>query len=488
MKQRAHWLLLLAVIAGPATPLMAAETKSAAAQKPNIIFILADDLGYGDLGCYGQTKIKTPNLDRMAAEGMRFTDYYSGAAVCSPARASLMLGLDMGRCRIIDNGPATLLPEETTVAQRLQSAGYTTGMIGKWGLDAPPGDPGWPNQKGFDHWFGFQSQGYAHYHYPQYLHRNADRIVIAENNDVRKNGHYLPGKGRYAHDLFAAETETFLRTNAHKPFFLYLPFTIPHAELAIPADDPGLADYRAFGWPEKPKKEGGGGGAYGSPYSKGYCANDHPNATYAAMISKLDRTVGRIFALLKELNLEEQTLVIFTSDNGPSREGGQDLAFFNSSGPLRGCKGSIYEGGTRVPMITRWPGRIAPAQVSSQPVAACDFMPTACELAGIPVTTPTSGFSFLPTLLGKNQGPRPYLYYRWRNSDAIRSGNWKLVREEAQTGSYTFELYDLEADIAESRNLAGQHPEIVSNLSQMFETARIPRPEPRNVKKPKRNQ
>lgn len=447
---------------------------SVASEKPNIIFIMADDLGYGDLGCYGQTKIKTPHLDQMASEGMRFTDYYSGQAVCSPSRASLMLGLDMGHCRIIDNGNAKLLPDEITVAQRLQAAGYTTGMIGKWGLDGTPDHPGAPNKKGFDHWFGFQSQGYAHFYYPQYLYRNTERITIEQNMDVRQDGHYRPGKGQHVHDMFAAEAETFLRANANKTFFLYLPFAIPHAELVVPADDPGLAEYRALGWPEKKKLEGGGGGAYGSPYTKGYCACDYPNATYAAMITKLDRTIGHIFALLKELNLDEKTLVIFTSDNGPSGEGGQDMTFFNSQGPLRGFKRSIYEGGSRVPMIARWPGHIAKGQVSSKQIAAYDFMPTACELADIPVNTPTNGISFLPTLQSRQQIERSYLYFRWGNTDALRSGKWKLVRKKTKENEFTFELYDLEADIGEKHDLAKENEALVTSLANRFETARAP--------------
>lgn len=446
---------------------------SLAETKPNIIFILADDLGYGDLGCYGQKKTRTPNIDKLAAEGMRFTHHYSGQTVCSPSRASLMLGQHMGRCRITKNG-GSLKKEETTIAQLLQKAGYHTGMIGKWGLEGAPNHPGSPNNKGFDHWFGFHSQGMAHFFYPEFLWRNTTKIEYPENVNVRENGYYKEGKGKHAHDLFAAEAEWFIRENKDRPFFLYIPFAIPHAELIVPSDDPDLSYYKSLGWPEKVKAEGGGGGkgkaGYGTKFHKGYCAQDHPHATYAAMISRMDRSVGRLMALLKKLELDKNTLVIFSSDNGPSSEGGQTLEFFKSQGILRGYKRSIYEGGTRVPMIAHWPGKIKAGTVSGHPCGFHDVMPTLCELAETKPTASTTGISYLPELLGKKQATAPYLYYRWLKIEAIRVGKWKLIRSnKSKTPNY--ELYDLEADPSETNNQASSKLDLISTLLPHFDHA-----------------
>jgi arylsulfatase A-like enzyme len=453
-------------------------------QRPNIIFILADDLGYGDLGCYGQTKIKTPHLDKMAAEGLRFTDHYSGQAVCSPSRAGLLLGQHMGHCRVRNNGGAILKKDETTIAQLLQEAGYKTGMIGKYGLmgrtgskDHPSGNPkhpGHPNQKGFDHWFGFPSQGYAHFYYPGYMLRNDKEVPCPENDDVRENGHYKPGKGTHAHDMFRDEAITFIRENKTDPFFLYVPFAIPHAELVVPADDPGLAEYKKLGWPEKPRKEGGGGGpknaGYGSKYTKGYCATNCPNATYAAMITRMDRSIGSIVALLKELGIDKNTLILFGSDNGASGEGGQDMKFFKSSGPLRGFKRSIYEGGTRTPFIAYWPGTIKPG-VTDHVSGFNDFMATACELAGTSMDgAKTDGISYLPTLLGKEQPKAKYRYFHWGRSRAVRVGDWKLVVTKDKKGEKR-ELYNLKSDIGEKKNLASVKPEVVQTLMPFLKDA-----------------
>jgi arylsulfatase A-like enzyme len=457
--------------------------QSQVAEQPNIIFILADDLGYGDLGSYGQTKIKTPNLDNMAAEGLRFTDHYSGQAVCSPSRAALLLGQHMGHCRIKYNNDTILQKNETTVAQLLQRAGYKTGMIGKYGLMGTTGDPkhpsgnpkhpGHPNQKGFDHWFGFPSQGYSHFYYPDYLLRNDKEVKYPENSDVRENGYYKPGKGVHAHDEFAKEAITFIKQNRENPFFLYIPFAIPHAELVVPSDDPGLAEYKKQGWPEKPKPEGGGGprnnAGYGSRYPKGYCATDYPNATYAAMITRMDRSIGRIVELLEELSIEKKTLILFGSDNGASGEGGQSMAFFNSSGPLRGYKRSIYEGGTRTPFIAYWPGTVNPG-VTNHISGFNDFLATACELAGVSIEdVETDGVSYLPTLLGKTrlQKKAKYRYYEWDGSRAVRVGNWKLI--EQKDGK--FELYELMTDLGETRNLAEAKTEIVNSLKKYLEDA-----------------
>ena len=470
--------LLSTLIAGN----LYAEQRS---DKPNILFILADDLGYGDVGCYGQTKIKTPNIDRLAKEGMRFTDHYAGQTVCTPSRASLLLGMHMGHCPVTSNGHGPLNESHTTVAMLLKKAGYKTGMIGKYGLmgshkrpshpASNPKHPGHPNQKGFDHWFGFTNQGYAHFYYPDFLWRNDKKIQYPENRDVRKGGHYKPGKGSHAHDLFAKEAMSFIREHRDKPFFLYIPFAIPHAELVVPSDDPDLAYYRGLNWPEKPRKEGGGGkknnSGYGSRYHKGYCASNYPNATYAAMVSRMDRSIGRIMALLKELNLDKNTLVIFSSDNGASGEGGQDMNFFRSSGPLKGGKRSIYEGGTRVPFIARWPGRIKQGTTSNLPSGFNDFLATACDVAGEKVTIKTDGISYLPTLLEKTAEQKRHrlIYYSWARAQAVRVGNWKLIR--MGKGGKQLELYNLVEDIGEKNNLAAQKPEVVKRLMPYFKEA-----------------
>ena len=434
-------------------------------RRPNIVFILADDLGYGDLGCYGQKKIKTPRLDRMAREGLRFTSHYSGYTVCSPSRCALMTGKHMGHASVKSNG-GSLKKKDITVPMLLKKAGYKTCMIGKWGLVGKPGHPGSPNNKGFDHFFGYDNQGFAHFYYPEYLWRNDKKVLYPKNHNLRVNGQYKPGKGTYSHDEFTKEALSFIKDNAGHPFFLYLPFAIPHAELTVPEDS--MAPYLKLNWPEKPKIEGKGntgGGGYGSQYKAGYCGQSHPHAAYAGMISRMDRDVGRILDLLDELKLSDNTLVIFSSDNGPSPEGGQSLKFFKSSGPLSGAKRSLREGGIRVPTIACWPGRIKPGRTSDLASAFWDFMPTACEIAGVEPPKDIDGISYLPELLGRTEAQKKheYLYWIW----AIRVGKWKLHRR----GKDRFALYDLENDIAEKNDLAEKMPEVVARCSKYFDVA-----------------
>jgi len=437
-----------------------------AAKQPNIVFILADDLGYGDLGCYGQEKIKTPRLDQMAREGLRYTSHYSGHNICSPSRCALMTGKHMGHASVTGNG-GRLRAGDVTVAMLLKKAGYRTCMIGKWGLVGRPGHPGSPNNKGFDHFFGFDNQGFAHFYYPEYLWGNDQKVLYPKNHDLRVNGKYKKGAGTYSHDEFAKEALKFIRNNAENPFFLYLPFAIPHAELTVPQDS--MAPYLKLNWPEKPKIEGKGntgGGAYGSQYKGGYCGQSHPNAAYAGMISRMDGNVGRILDLLDELKLSENTLVIFSSDNGPSPEGGQSLKFFNSAGPLSGAKRTWKEGGIRVPMIARWPGKIAPGRTSDHPSAFWDFLPTACEVAGIRAPAGIDGISYFPDLLGKTDEQQKHEFLYWPG--AIRVGNWKLH----PAGKNRYKLYDLENDIAEKNDLADKMPEVVARCSKYFEIAK----------------
>ncbi len=455
--------------------------------RPNIILIVADDLGYGELGCYGQKKIRTPNLDRLAAEGVRFTQNYSGSPVCAPSRCVLLTGLHTGHAFIRDNDemrekgdvwndPALEgqrpLPEGTvTVASLLKKAGYATGACGKWGLGGP-GTTGEPNRQGFDHFYGYLCQRLAHNYYPIHLWRDGKKEILEGNTFHFGRGKLSPDKepldktsyadfgGKlYSADLIAADARAWLKAHRDKPFFLYLPFTVPHLALQVPEDS--LKEYEnAF--PETPYKG-----------EKGYLPHWAPRAAYAAMITRMDREIGRLMTLLKELGLDERTLVLFSSDNGGTIDvGGADTDFFESNAPLRGKKTMVYEGGIRVPLVARWPGRIKPASETKHICAFEDYLPTFCEAAGVKPPEDIDGVSFLPTLLGedKRQAKREYFYWEFQGQQVVRWGDWKGIRN-ARKG--TFELYDLAEDIAESRDLAPQKPEVVRKLEDIMRAARI---------------
>src|SRR4051812_6675609 len=386
---------------------------------PNIIFILADDLGYGELGCYGQEKIKTPNLDRMAAEGMRFTQCYAGSPVCAPSRATLMTGLHTGHARVRGNEAMPLLLEDVTVAEVLKQANYKTGAFGKWALGLPD-TTGTPNKQGFDEFFGYLSQTAAHDYYPTQLYRN-DRIFVVQKN---LNGQ----KGQYSHDMVSMVASNFVRVNPFKSFFLYLAYTIPHANNELKTkgmEVPSVEPYEKEDWPEPEKHK-------------------------AAMITRMDRDIGELFKQLKALKIDDDTIVFFSSDNGPHKEGGVDPQFFKASGPLRGIKRDVYEGGIRVPMIARWPGKIKPGVVSDQVWAFWDFMLTAAEIAGVPVPEKTDGISILPTLLGgKQTNQHGFLYWEFHekgSKQAVRMADWKAVRVEI---GKPLELYNLKTDLHE---------------------------------------
>ncbi|HKQ39279.1 MAG TPA: arylsulfatase [Verrucomicrobiae bacterium] len=415
-------------------------------KKPNIIFILADDLGYGDLGCYGQTKIKTPNIDRLAAEGMRFTQFYAGSTVCAPSRSALMTGQHTGHTRIRGNDPVPLRPEDVTVAEVLQKAGYKTGAIGKWGLGLA-NTTGVPTKQGFEEWFGYLSQTHAHNYYPTQLFRNDEIMFFDENSGGRK--------GLYSHDLFTKAATNYIRVTKYFSFFLYLPYTIPHANnelrqkgMEVPSDAP----YSKEDWPE-------------------------PEKNKAAMITRLDRDIGRILDQLKSLEIDDNTIIFFTSDNGPHKEGGVKPEFFNSSGGLRGIKRDMYEGGIRVPMIVRWPGKVPAGKVSDQVWAFWDFLPTAAEIAGEAAITnvPTNhidGISMLPTLLGRKQtNQHEFLYWEFHENgskQAVRMGDWKAVRLAPKQ---PLELYNLKTDRPETNNVAADHADIVSKIEKYLLTA-----------------
>ena len=414
-----------------------------ATDKPNIIFILADDLGYGDLGCYGQKRIKTPNIDKLAEEGMRFTQAYAGSTVCAPSRCALMTGKHMGHAHIRGNGKVFLRNEDVTVAKLLKKAGYTTANIGKWGL-GDPGTDGVPAKQGFDEFFGYLNHVHAHDYYPNHLFRHEERVPLPGNADGKR--------GAYTSDLFTQEALNFVERQKDKPFFLFLAYTTPHGNneqihkgdgMQVPSDEP----YSKEDWPQNEKN-------------------------FAAMITRMDRDIGSLMAKLKELGIDEKTLVIFSSDNGPHAEG-HAPKYFQSSGPLRGMKRDLTEGGIRVPAIARWPGKIKAGSVSEHVWAFWDFMPTACELAGITPPQDINGISMKNALLGGEQKQHEYLYWEFHErgfTQAVRMGNWKAVRNVH--GKPT-ELYDLSKDIGEEKNLAAQHPDIVKKAEELFKTARV---------------
>jgi arylsulfatase A-like enzyme len=420
--------------------------------KPNIIFILADDLGYGDLGCYGQTKIKTPNLDQMAAQGMRFTQCYAGTTVCAPSRSSLMTGQHTGHTRIRGNQAYPLQPQDITVAEVLKPAGYRTGALGKWGMGLQ-GTTGTPARQGFDEWFGYLSQTHAHDYYPTQLWRSSISAQI-EDQPTPIEGNLNGEKRIYSHDLFSMTTSNFVRVSHYSSFFLYLAYTIPHANN------------------ELGKKAGNG---MEVPNDKPYSDENWPQAekNKAAMITRMDADVGALLQQLRKVGIETNTIVFFTSDNGPHKEGGVDPKFFDSSGPLRGIKRDMYEGGIRVPMIVWWPGRIRPGTVSEQVWAFWDFLPTAAEIAGVKPPANIDGISMLPTLLGKQQtNQHEFLYWEFHEKgtkQAVRMGDWKAIRPAPDK---PLELYNLKSDISETVDVADSHPDVTAKIENYLKTAR----------------
>ena len=443
-------LLALAVLLQPiSAPLRGAD-------RPNIVFIMADDLGYGDLGCYGQQRIKTPAIDRLAAEGMRFTDFYAGSTVCAPSRCVLMTGYHTGRCFIRGNGKDNLRPSDVTVAEVLAAGGYRCGMYGKWGL-GHEGSSGLPTRQGFDAFYGYLDQHHAHNYYPTFLVNNERRVKLA--NVVPKQGQFGQGvateKKEYSHDLIMAEAMKFLDANHKKRFFLYLPLTIPHANneaRQAGMEVPDFGQYAQLDWPE-------------------------PQKGHAAMISRMDRDLGVLFQRLKDYDIDEKTIVFFTSDNGPHREGGNNSDFNDSNGPLKGVKRDLTDGGIRVPMIVRWPGHIEEGSTSHFAGAFWDVMPTLAELAGTGKQVPgdIDGLSFLPSLLQQGtQTEHEYLYwafYERGGSRALRSGDWKAVQQPIHS---PVRLYDLKQDLGEEVDVAAAHPDLVKKLTGQMDAAYAP--------------
>ncbi len=430
-----------------------ASGQNSGSSRPNIILILADDLGYGDLGCYGQKKIKTPNLDKLADEGIRFTNAYAGSTVCAPSRCVLMTGLHSGHAVIRGNSKFALRAGDRTMGEVLKQAGYHTGLIGKWGL-GEQGSEGVPGKKGFDEFVGFLNQTHAHDYYTDHLFRfdgktGYDGEMLFEENAKGK-------KGLYIHDLFASAAVNFVTNNKpgqdKPPFFLFLAFTIPHANnegtrtgngMPVPSDEP----YAKESWPQVQKNK-------------------------AAMISRMDHHIGKLFEKLKALDIDQNTLVFFSSDNGPHKEGGIDPEFFQSSGPLRGIKRDLYEGGIRVPLLVRWPAGIKPRQVSGQLCAFWDLLPTVAEVAKAKLEK-VDGISILPTLLGESQtNQHAFLYWEFHErgfQQAARMGDWKAIRPDADG---PLELYNLKEDLGEKQDVAGKNPAVVEKFDKYLKTAR----------------
>jgi arylsulfatase A-like enzyme len=421
----------------------------ARASRPNILFILADDLGYGDLGCYGQKLVRTPSLDRMAEEGIRFTQAYCGSTVCAPSRCTLMTGLHQGHARIRGNARVDLEPGDTTVAEVLKGAGYKTALIGKWGLGTA-GNSGVPTRQGFDEFFGFLDQKHAHTQYPTQIWENEREFFL--------DGNFGPGRKDFVHNLFTDRALKFLENNKEGPWFLYLSWTIPHANnelfrqtgdgMEIPTDEP----YSNHPWPKQDKK-------------------------FAATVHRMDADVGRLLSKLDELGIAEDTLVFFCSDNGPHREGGNNPEMFDSNGPLRGIKRDMYDGGIRTPMIVRWKNNVRAGQVSDAIWGFVDFLPTAAELAGTKAPAGVDGISVVPLLHGKPLPPREYMYWEFHErgfSQAVRMGNWKGVRLRGR--SSPIELYDIVKDPGESVDLAAGNPAVVKRIAQIMESARTESP------------
>jgi arylsulfatase A-like enzyme len=445
-----------------------------APRRPSIILIVADDLGYGDLGCYGQTMIQTPNLDKLAAEGLRFTEFYAGSTVCAPSRCALMTGQHCGHAFIRGNGSQSLRRDDFTVAELLQKAGYHTGLIGKWGL-GNENTSGMPREKGFDEFVGYLDHIHAHDYYTDRLWRSDSRTgyndweMFPENQNGRK-GLYMP-------DLFTKAALNFVSINKpdalnhYRPFFLYLAYTTPHAnnEEAQHSGNgmqvPDNAPYSTQPWPE-------------------------PEKNKAAMITRMDSDVGRLIDKLRELHIDENTVILFSSDNGPHKEGGVDPKYFRSAGALRGIKRDLYEGGIRVPLIVHWPAKVKPGRVNAEPWSFWDFLPTAAEIAMVKPSENIDGISMLPTFVGKAQtNHHDFLYWEFHErgfQQAVRMGPWKAVRPQAGAA---LELYDLRNDPSEKADVAREHPEIVAKIESYLKSARsdsaqwpIKKPEENNAK------
>lgn len=439
-------------------------TENETARKPNIIYIMADDLGYGDLSFTGQEKFETPNIDKLAADGMFFAHHYSGSTVCSPARSSVMTGTHSGHTFIRGNkevypeGQSPLESAAVTIAELLKNEGYVTGAFGKWGLGYP-GSEGDPNNQGFDEFYGYNCQRLAHNYYPYHLWHNQTKVIL-EGNELKQTNTYGP-------EIIHENALAFIEKNKDTSFFIYYPSIIPHAELAAP--EKYMQKYRAKFAPEIPYVGIDDGESY---KNGGYASQAEPHAAFAAMVSLLDAQVGEIRKKLEDLGIADNTLIIFTSDNGPHEEGGADPEFFNSSANFRGMKRDLYEGGIRVPLVAYWPGKIKAETTSNHISAFWDFLPTVCEIAEINPTEKIDGISYLPELLGNKQKAHDHLYWEFHEGggkQAARMGNWKAVRlNMGNNPDAPIELYNLAKDEREQNNVAADNPEIVKQMSDIM--------------------
>lgn len=474
----AHPLIALSLCMGACTP---GIQKKSNKQKPNVIYFYFDDLGYGELGCYGQTKIKTPHIDQIASEGMRFTQHYTTFPVSAPARCALLTGKHAGHSFIrsnytfayynddLESGQMPLPEGQVTIADIMKQAGYTTGAIGKWSLGMPD-SPGSPELHGFDYFYGYQNQTHAHNYYPDHLWENGVRVPV-NNKFIRVHSNIPVGspdeafeafKGtEYSIDMMTEKALKFIRDNKGKPFFLYLPFITPH--LSLQAPDEAVNEYIGQ-WDEQP---------YYGTRGNGYAPCKYPLSTYAAMITYTDKQIGRMMALLKELGLDDNTIFMISSDNGPATGGGTNRRFFNSSGGLRGGKMDIYEGGIRMPFIVRWPGKVPAGSISDFPSAQFDMFATLSELTGEKMNWKTDGVSLLPTMMGnpEKQKQREYLYFEYTDVNGqqaiIKNGRWKGVKTNVKRGNTNWEVYDLKNDLAESNDLAAEHPDMITEFERI---------------------
>jgi arylsulfatase A-like enzyme len=438
---------------------------------PNIIYILADDLGYGDPGCYGQQKFQTPNIDKLASQGMFFRQHYTGCTVSAPSRSSLMTGLHTGHTPIRGNkgwdpeGQWPLASSSVTIAELLKTKGYSTGAFGKWGLGFIDTE-GDPNKQGFDEFFGYNCQSLAHNYYPYWLWHNHKKIILKENEGQKT--------GLYSTDTIHSAAMSFIRSNRNKPFFLYYPSTIPHAELF--AKPEYMDQFRGKFLPEKSYT----GVDTGKNYRMGpYGSQPEAHAAFAAMVKQLDDYVGDIMKVVNELGLEKQTIIIFASDNGPHKEAGADPDYFDSNGPLKGYKRDMYEGGIRTPMIVKWPGKVKASSYSDHISAFWDIMPTLADITGVQLPASCDGISFLPELIGKKgQKQHEFLYWEFHEQGgkiAVRMGNWKGIRLNVNKNSDgPIELYDLSKDIGETENIAAGNPEIVKKIESIMKREHTP--------------
>ncbi|WP_341227633.1 arylsulfatase [uncultured Arcticibacterium sp.] len=443
-------------------------------QKPNVIYILADDLGYGDVGCYGQDFIKTPNIDKLAADGMLFTDHYAGSSVCAPSRASLMTGKHTGHSYVRGNyekGPLgfgaclELRDQDFTLGELLKQADYQTSIIGKWGLgmDATTGEP---IKQGFDYSYGYLNQGHAHNQFPEYLFENGNRVSVVANEEGKM--------GAFSNDIFTGKALDYLDDKrAESPFFLYMAYTTPHAELVLPNSE----SFENYAKTVEDKAFVNGNGASENDGNRwAYRSTETPLAAYAAQISHLDSCVGVLVNRIKELGIEDNTIIMFSSDNGPHREGGANPKYFKSAGEFRGVKRDLYEGGIRVPFIVKWPAKVEKGSVSEHTSAFWDLMPTLADIANQDIESEESdGVSFLPTLTNGTQKEHDYLYWEFHENpssdQAVRKGKWKAIRHDYKGEA---ELYDLEKDRGEMNNVAAENPEIVKQMTLLLDNTRTP--------------